>query len=160
MTEFTQFKIKGPNIIHETIDGETVIVNLDSGNYYSLDKVGANVWSSIEKGSSLQQVFEDVFLNYEAEGEEIKKAVSQLLTVLHEEDLIVTLELDKSGSDSVSAVRDRTDSGERRRSFEVPFLHKYDDMQELLLLDPIHEVDETGWPNVKPEQDASQSSNE
>jgi hypothetical protein len=160
MTEFTRFKIKSPNIIHETIDGETVIVNLDSGNYYSLDKVGTNVWSSIEKESSLQQIIEAIFLHYEADGEEIKKAISQLLTALHEEDLVVTFESDKFESDTVPAVRDRTDSGEKRLSFEVPFLHKYDDMQELLLLDPIHEVDETGWPNMKPEQDTSQSLNE
>ena len=28
-----------------------------------------------------------------------------------------------------------------------PQLSSYTDMQELLLLDPIHEVDESGWPN-------------
>jgi hypothetical protein len=31
-------------------------------------------------------------------------------------------------------------------------LHKYTDMEELLLLDPIHDVDETGWPNKSPER--------
>jgi hypothetical protein len=28
-------------------------------------------------------------------------------------------------------------------------LQKFTDMQELLLLDPIHEVDERGWPHRK-----------
>jgi hypothetical protein len=27
-------------------------------------------------------------------------------------------------------------------------LQKFTDMQDLLLLDPIHEVDESGWPRV------------
>jgi len=35
-----------------------------------------------------------------------------------------------------------------RKPFALPVLHKYTDMQELLLIDPIHEVDETGWPNI------------
>jgi hypothetical protein len=30
-------------------------------------------------------------------------------------------------------------------------LERYTDMQELLLLDPIHDVDQTGWPRRKGE---------
>jgi hypothetical protein len=30
-------------------------------------------------------------------------------------------------------------------------LHRYTDMQDLIVLDPIHDVDETGWPNRRPE---------
>ena len=36
-----------------------------------------------------------------------------------------------------------------KQPFEAPILNKYNDMQELLLLDPIHDVDEAGWPNTK-----------
>ncbi len=35
------------------------------------------------------------------------------------------------------------------RRFTEPTVHTYADMQDLLLLDPIHDVDETGWPNAK-----------
>ena len=31
-------------------------------------------------------------------------------------------------------------------AFVTPELHKFTDMQELLLVDPIHEVTEEGWP--------------
>jgi hypothetical protein len=33
--------------------------------------------------------------------------------------------------------------------FEPPKFAKYNDMQNLLLSDPIHDVDETGWPNLE-----------
>ncbi len=37
-------------------------------------------------------------------------------------------------------------------------MNKYTDMQDLLLLDPIHEVDETkGWPTRDPKSQAEQS---
>jgi hypothetical protein len=39
-----------------------------------------------------------------------------------------------------------------RQPYEAPALHKYNDMQDLLLLDPVHDVDETGWPNISPEK--------
>lgn len=32
--------------------------------------------------------------------------------------------------------------------FPAPRLERYTDMQDLLLLDPIHDVDERGWPNA------------
>ncbi len=36
--------------------------------------------------------------------------------------------------------------------YAPPALETYTDMQELLLLDPIHDVDETGWPAARPHQ--------
>jgi len=33
-----------------------------------------------------------------------------------------------------------------RPAFEPPVLTTFSDMQELLWLDPIHEVDDAGWP--------------
>ena len=37
------------------------------------------------------------------------------------------------------------------QDYEPPQLMKYTDMQELILLDPIHDVDEKGWPHTKPD---------
>jgi hypothetical protein len=42
-------------------------------------------------------------------------------------------------------------NGHAKPSFNPPLLNKYSDMQELLLLDPIHDVDEAGWPKPVPE---------
>jgi len=33
--------------------------------------------------------------------------------------------------------------------FVAPVLERYEDMQDFLLVDPIHEVDDSGWPNKK-----------
>jgi hypothetical protein len=30
----------GSQIVHETIDGETVVINLATGNYYSIEAIG------------------------------------------------------------------------------------------------------------------------
>jgi hypothetical protein len=39
------------------------------------------------------------------------------------------------------------ENGAAAQPYQEPKLGKYTDMQELLLLDPVHEVDEAGWPN-------------
>ena len=39
--------------------------------------------------------------------------------------------------------------------FEPPLISKYSDMQELLILDPIHDVSDAGWPNPKSENESN-----
>jgi hypothetical protein len=34
--------------------------------------------------------------------------------------------------------------------FAPPRLEVFDDLQDLFLVDPIHDVDEAGWPHVTP----------
>ena len=46
---------------------------------------------------------------------------------------------------------------EERLWFEAPSLEKYTDMQDLVLLDPVHEVDQTGWPRQQPDDEAALS---
>ena len=45
-----RYQILQPNIIHEMIDGEVVIVNLKKGHYYSVFNTGAHIWNDIVKG--------------------------------------------------------------------------------------------------------------
>ena len=36
------FRINSPTIIHEIIEGEAVIINMEMGHYYSIDQTGAS----------------------------------------------------------------------------------------------------------------------
>ena len=45
-----------PQVIHEVIDGETMLVRLDTGNYYNMNVTGGQIWSFIEKGASESQI--------------------------------------------------------------------------------------------------------
>jgi hypothetical protein len=142
----THFRVNSPNVIHEIIDGEAVIVNLQNGSYYSIDKIGAVVWSYLEKGLSMSQIIDIIAVKYSGEAAAIKHALEQLFAQLQDEQLIVPVETAPSNGD-FSDVRGAA-NGEIKPQFEAPVLHKYTDMEDLLLLDPIHDVDETGWPNV------------
>lgn len=147
----TRFRINDPKVIQETIEGEAVIVNLVSGNYYSLDKVGADIWGNLENGKSLEEILELIPRIYKGDPAVMESSVKSLIDNLVQEDLIVPdATIPDGGTQSSSA---GTAEGEAMGDFEAPVLKKYSDMQDLLLLDPIHEVDEGGWPNVKPNQD-------
>ena len=146
--ENQRFRINTPTVTHETIDGEAVIINLDSGNYYSLVEAGSFIWALVDKGASASEVQDVVQLSYEGDAADIDQGVQQLLAQLQQENLIVPV----NGIPAVD-LTDLTAShiGQGKPSFKAPALNKFSDMQELLLLDPIHDVDDTGWPKPVPD---------
>lgn len=151
MNSLMRFRINRPKVIHETIDDEVVMIHFDSGNYYSLDKVGTDIWGFIESGATLSEIVEATAHRYEGSHAVIENAVNQLMAEFQQEDLIVP---DKTKElESIQGLEVRVEPGREteRPGFEAPILLKYADMQDLLLLDPIHEVDEAGWPSVKPD---------
>lgn len=55
MNSASQFRINAPTVISETIDGEAIIINLDTGAYYSLRETGAAVWQLIDKARPVRR---------------------------------------------------------------------------------------------------------
>ena len=138
----TRFRINQPVVIGQVIEGEAIIVNLDSGAYYSLDHAGGDVWSLIEQGATVEETLGGIAARYAGEAAAIRAAVLQLIEELQQEKLIVP---DAPGAAPLPT--ENLSVGDKP-PFQPPVLHKYTDMAELLLLDPIHDVLETGWPQT------------
>jgi hypothetical protein len=60
------FRINTPGVIHETIDEEVVIIEFESGNYYSLDKAGAAIWGFIAGGATVGGIVEGIVIGTRA----------------------------------------------------------------------------------------------
>jgi hypothetical protein len=145
----SRFKVNSPNVVSETIDGETVIVSLLRGTYYSLDRVGADVWNLIEREFSVVKIVMAITQQFNGDPELIESSVKTLIAQLGAEELISPVNGELGEDHLPEASPDSTASKEE---FVPPVLQKYSDMQELLMLDPIHEVDETeGWPQKREE---------
>lgn len=138
-----RFCANQPNVVSEVIDGEAIIINLENGAYYSLQGSGALIWRAIENRASLAEIVNHMHGAYQVERAILKQAAQELVADLQKEKLI-TISTESSPIDHENLKFDG-DQGQ----FNLPKLYKYEDMAELLLLDPIHEVDESGWPNVK-----------
>jgi hypothetical protein len=147
-----RFIINEQNIVHENIDGETVILNLDTGNYYSVVDVGADIWEYIVKGAPAGEILSLILANYDCSRGDEESAVHSFLGELQQEGLIVALNDQVTAGSAVQEVKIELIPREIKASFKAPALNKYTDMQDLLLLDPIHEVDAAGWPSTKPEK--------
>jgi hypothetical protein len=142
-------RINTPKVVHETIEGETVILNLDSGNYYSLEGLSGDIWSLLERDASAGEIIDWICRLYEGDKREMEDAISDFINNLLKEGLISSAPESSTKPDLEPRISARVSlsSNVARTSFKRPVLNKYEDMQDLLLLDPIHEVTEdAGWP--------------
>ncbi len=151
MNSSTRLRVNAPKVIHEIIDGEAVIIDFDTGNYYSLDKVGTEVWEFIERSANLRDIREALCGRYDGPREQIERAVDEFVAELQRENLVILDAAEATEGMASTETPAQAEPASGRAVFEPPVLYKYDDMQELLLLDPIHEVDETGWPTAGPQ---------
>lgn len=138
-----RFRLNEPSVVHETIDGEAVIINLESGTYYSLNRAGAELWEGLAAGASVDDLLAFFGERYEASPAAIAQEVTRLLDELQLEQLIVPDEQTGSSTPMLQL------EGAAKQPFELGRLEKFSDVTELLLLDPVHDVDEPGWPIQK-----------
>ena len=137
----TQFKINNGPVVFENYNNEVVAVNLDSGAYYSLVGASSQLWNLIFTNHSVEQISTYFIATLEGDSELIKSALYAILTQLEEAGLIIE-NLSTEPSPAISA----TESAIEKTSFNGFDMMVYTDMQDLLLLDPIHDVDDSGWP--------------
>ena len=138
----TRYEISSPQVIHETIDGEVVIINLESGNYYSLRGTGARAWAGIDQGAEPSAIAGDLESSFAGAGS-AGAEVETFLAALEAEGLIRA----SDQPDVPLALPEPAGAA----AYAPPVLETFTDMQDLILLDPVHEVDEAhGWPQPKP----------
>jgi len=133
----TQFEAAGPDVVAEDFGGEIVVLNLANGRYFSLPGLSADIWRDLAAGCTPGSLVE---LATPA-GEAMVTAVESVAGTLLDEGLLRARETPVSGvvpSTGFSGVT------------SLPVVESYDDMADLILADPIHDVDENvGWPVKK-----------
>jgi hypothetical protein len=137
MDDNQRFRIDEPRVISEMMDGELVLVHFDSGCYYSIAGVGADICQLLSTGSTVGQVIGQLAAHYRHPEPRVASDVRSFIEQLAKEKLLVS--------------QDGATQTERQITFamtdyEAPRFEKFDDMADQLLLDPIHDMGESGWP--------------
>jgi hypothetical protein len=126
-----------PNVISEPMEEELVVINLETGCYYSLNSTAAVIWHNLEKGVTPKNIAE-IFFEYKDDSKDDNKyKIESFCNYLKDERLMI----------ESNEVRAEEKLPIVKIKFEKPVIEKFSDMQEMLLLDPIHEVDDKGWPH-------------
>jgi hypothetical protein len=131
-----------PQVMHETVDGETIIIDLSSGTYYSLRGSAPAIWAALAQGAGSAAIVTALEGAYDAEPGSIEASVADLVRQLESERLIAPGTAPAAPVPTFEPAADGT--------FDEPQLEKYEDLQDIILLDPVHRVDDAGWPHAAP----------
>jgi hypothetical protein len=141
-----RYRVNTPYVIAETIGGETIIVHLSTGCYFNLGGTAVEIWEGIADEQPTSSITTQLVLHYDASPGEVEAAVSRLLEELQREELIVAMD-----DEAVPVATESTpEPAAARAPFVEPSVSKFTDMQDIILLDPVHEVDARGWPHADP----------
>lgn len=134
------YAINNDGIVIERLNGETIILNFKSGTYYSSQGPGSDlIWlisNKISKDSWKQILEQHYIFNINQ-----KDGIEEFLQVALKENLIYEIEnLD-------SKIAELPLDCERSH-WVMPALEKHEEIEHLLLVDPIHDSAIEGWPNL------------
>ncbi|WP_080056484.1 PqqD family protein [Spirosoma aerolatum] len=124
------------NFDFEDFDEEIVLIQIQSGIYYTLKGSGPAILRLFQEGYATEDVSD--YLAKSANGEwlrEVEVYIEQLLT----EGILVRAEGLSSSQPDLTSLSVQ----------EKPVLEKFDDVSDLIKLDPIHDVSDLGWPHKK-----------
>lgn len=122
-----RFRVNEKSVAAKVIEGEAIIINLETGVYYSLDGTGGEVWSLLEGHHAVDFVIASLAARYGVPEERCGADVRALVDQLLEEDLIVPTDAAATGSPVIEGAGD---------GYVPPRLNVYRDMGDLLALDP------------------------
>lgn len=122
------YRVASIHIVHEGFGDDVVILNLATGQYFGLNDSAAEIWNAIITGVSI-----DDFCSNESTLNHVKALVVKL------EDHGLLVARDEAAHEDLQEITIQ----------EEPKLEVYHDLADIIVADPIHEVDEeAGWPTV------------
>jgi hypothetical protein len=133
----TVLEIAAPACAAQDFDGEIVALNMSNGIYCSFRDLGAVLWRDLAAGHSVEAL--NALLAQALSGAE---AVQDFVARIIAEGLMRPASNAASPAEQPQIVAALAGGVTPALTFEI-----FEDMKNLLLFDPVHEVDEVkGWP--------------
>jgi hypothetical protein len=133
------FRVRTPEVTSEDFKREVLIIDLKTGHYHSLRGVAATIWRLLDAGQSLQESILWMEKCYATPHETLEADTKSFVADLEKLGLIMAVE-ERAGNNAAIETDDAP--------YAQPTIDSYGDLQDLLLLDPIHEIaPEAGWPH-------------
>jgi len=86
---WTRHVTRNPDISWTVLDGETVLLNLDNGFYYTLNRVGSVIWELCASEKTLEEVLAAIYERFDVTKDVAREDLVALVTRLRQEGLIL-----------------------------------------------------------------------
>ncbi|MCP3445606.1 PqqD family protein [Bradyrhizobium sp. CCGUVB14] len=134
-----------PLLISQQFDSEVVLANYQNGVYYNLDGSAAQIWLGLKVNRTVEEIGRALAAATDGDVTSITQQVQAFVDSMLAEGLIANGAADaRSESPVETSISAWTPvlSG----AFVAPEFQRFDNLRELLLMDPVHDAGEEGWP--------------
>lgn len=137
------YKLNTEKMFYDIADGQAIVINFVTGMYYGTSALGSMVLDALMQGKAPKQIIASIQKN-EGCVVDIDQRVEQFIAGLMEKEVLL--------------IDDQPYSEEELDAFVVVDgdysleLNEFAEVQDLLLADPVHDVEaDMGWPKLKEE---------
>jgi hypothetical protein len=88
MLSFDQKFTVSPGVLSQEVDGETVLLDMNSENYFGLDEVGTRIWQLLSEKKTIRQVVDKLLDEYHADEFTLKEDVAEFVQLLIDAGLV------------------------------------------------------------------------
>lgn len=130
VSDRSRLLVNHDQVAAKAFDDDVILINLGTGVYYTIEKLGSSVWDLIAKQYSVAEIATALSDRFEVSVEQARRDVGELAAQLIQEELATASE------DEVSLEPVVRQSVSEKREYRAPRLDVYRDMEMLLALDP------------------------
>lgn len=138
------YKLNDEKMFYDIADGQAVVINYVTGMYYGTTMLGSAVLDRLVKGCAPEEIAAAVKALPGCPGD-FDAELDRFIGRLRETEILVPGETAPGGGEPM-------DAKAAEEGFQLT-LDEFAEVQDLILADPIHDVDvEEGWPIFREEE--------
>jgi len=134
----TRYRANAPRFVDETVDGEALIMDMVTGTYYSCVGPSTIAWNLLKSGMAVDEVASSIAPAYAIEHSSAERDLHTFVEELVREEMLV-VDHNAPANGHIADVA--------AGSYQPLRLERYTDLADLILLDPVHDVTDAGWPH-------------
>jgi len=77
------------HVIHQKVDEEMVLLNLETGIYHGLSRTGTRLWEFLLEDENLHSVFQKMLKEYDVSAEQLEEDILRLVQELETHKLVI-----------------------------------------------------------------------
>lgn len=101
MVTFSNRAVVPAHVLIRHLDGESVLLNLETEKYFGLDATGTRMWELVTKSPNIEAAYDTLVSEFDVEPETLRRHLTELLGELIENGL---LDVRPSDVESVPAI--------------------------------------------------------
>lgn len=137
------YSVASKDIVYESFDGDSVVLDLATGKYFGFSDSGSCVWEALSASVPVSTLSGMSMRGAAIAAEDLDAFIARLV-----EFGLLTATADATGASIAAGLATRLSSATEPLKVDV-----FDELADLVMVDPIHDVDApVGWPAVKQTQ--------